>query len=398
MLYKELQTASAIAHFDLDSFFVAVERIKNPALIGKPVIVGGEPGSRAVVASASYEARHYGIHSAMPVGQALRLCPEAVIVRGSFQDYDDFHIRVREIVKNFSPLVEMTSIDEGYLDLTGTGRLWGSPVDTAEKIRWRIKVETGLDCSLGVARNKLVAKVAANFAKPQGLLWIKPGGERDFLFPLPIEWLPGVGPKTKERLQALGIHAVAELARLEPDLLERTFGVAGQYLHQAANGIYQQELVLNHARKSIGKEVTFRKDSTDPGFLSAMLYHLVEKVCYRLRQQQKRAQTVTVKYRYEDFQTHTTSRSLPYPVGYEQMIYEIGWGLLKQALTRRVGIRLIGVSVSGFVPDMEQLDLFVQTDNLRLWRRSRAIDQLRGRFGFHSVLTGEGIRLLNYVC
>lgn len=395
-MLKQEYKLPVIAHFDLDCFFVAVERIKNPRLRGKPVIIGGDPLGRSVVSSASYEARECGVRSAMPVGQAIRLCPGAVFIKGNFKDYDFYHDEVRRVVESFSPVVEMTSIDEGYVDLSGTERLWGEPVEAADRMRWQIKVETGLDCSIGVAVNRLVAKVATNFVKPKGVLWIKLGEEKDFLSVLPVEELPGVGEQTKLMMRNLGVSTIGDLACLDPGILESVFGLPGRYLHKAANGICEKSIVTVRVPKSIGRETTFLRDTTDFYFISAALHYLVEKVCKTLRERNMRALTVTVRYRYEDFETHSCSRSLQYPMVWDENVYDVALNLLKRSLTRRVGVKLIGVSLSNLVREAAQLEIFPADGEISLRSRALAIDSVRNRFGFNAILAGDEVRLLNY--
>ncbi|MDP6457214.1 MAG: DNA polymerase IV [Candidatus Marinimicrobia bacterium] len=385
-----------IAHIDMDCFFVAVERLKDPSLRGKPVAVGGDPDrGRSVVTSASYEAREYGVHSAMPMAVALRLCPDLVVAPLDFDLYDQYHFKVKEVLQSFSPLVEMTSIDEGYVDLTGTERLWGDPMGTGERLRWTVKQATRLDCTVGVAQNKLMAKIASNEAKPNGLLHIPPGREELFLAPLPVEIIPGVGEKMSATLRDFGLETVGQIAAAGGSLMEAAFGLYGKYLWRAACGEGGSDLTPEWERKSISKETTFCTDTTDWRYLAAVLHYLTEKVCRRLRQEGKAARTVNVKIRYEDFETLDRSRTLPQPNNRDDALYSVADDLMKKAITRRVGIRLIGVGLSNLTPCYHQVNLFDEGAWLKGRRRLEAVDKTRRRFGFDSVLRGEAVYLIN---
>jgi len=380
----------------MDCFFVAVERLKDPSLRGKPVAVGGDPDrGRSVVTSASYEAREYGVHSAMPMAVALRLCPDLVVAPLDFDLYDQYHFKVKEVLQSFSPLVEMTSIDEGYVDLTGTERLWGDPMGTGERLRWTVKQATRLDCTVGVAQNKLMAKIASNEAKPNGLLHIPPGREELFLAPLPVEIIPGVGEKMSATLRDFGLETVGQIAAAGGSLMEAAFGLYGKYLWRAACGEGGSDLTPEWERKSISKETTFCTDTTDWRYLAAVLHYLTEKVCRRLRQEGKAARTVNVKIRYEDFETLDRSRTLPQPNNRDDALYSVADDLMKKAITRRVGIRLIGVGLSNLTPCFHQVNLFDEGAWLKGRRRLEAVDKTRRRFGFDSVLRGEAVYLIN---
>ncbi|MEE9167004.1 MAG: DNA polymerase IV [Candidatus Neomarinimicrobiota bacterium] len=386
-----------IVHVDMDSFFVAIERLKDPSLTGKPVVVGGDPSlGRTVVASASYEARTYGIHSATPMAVAVRLCPALVVVPGDFHTYDRYYRQVKEVLKSFSPTVEMTSIDEGYVDLTGTQRLWGSSMEAGERIRWRIKQATGLNCTVGIAKNKVMAKIASNWAKPNGLFYISPGKEREFLASLPVDAIPGVGNKTGSTLRAFGLETVGQITTVDESLMETAFGAYGRSLWRTARGEDDRGLVPEWRRKSISKETTFRVDTADRQYIVAVLHYLIEKVCRRLRQEKKRARTVSVKLRYEDFETELRSMTLSQPENVDEVIFSVARDLTLNAITRRVRIRLIGVGLSNLTDDYHQIDLFEEHTWLRMRQRLLAMDQTRERFGFDALLAGEAIPLINY--
>ena len=383
-----------IAHVDMDCFFVALERLKDPSLKDKPVAVGVDPEiGRSVVTSASYEARKFGVRSAMPMAVAIRRCPELVVVPTDFDLYNHYHFKVKEIFQSFSPMVEMTSIDEGYIDLSGTERLWGGPMETGERIRWAIKQMTQLDCTVGMARTKLTAKIASSEAKPNGLLWIPVETEAYFLAPLPVKVIPGVGATTATLLKSFGLEQVGQIAAAGELLMESTLGMTGRWLWYASMGKYESELLPEWERKSISKETTFRTDTTDPQYITAVLHMLTEKVCQRLRKEQKAARTVSVKLRYEDFDTIDRSRTLSQPESRDPSLFSVAKELMFSAITRRVGIRLIGVGLSNLIVSGRQTNLFDEGEWIKGWHRLEAIDKARSRFGFNAVLAGEAIRL-----
>ena len=383
-----------IAHVDMDCFFVALERLKDPSLKDKPVAVGVDPEiGRSVVTSASYEARKFGVRSAMPMAVAIRRCPELVVVPTDFDLYNHYHFKVKEIFQSFSPMVEMTSIDEGYIDLSGTERLWGGPMETGERIRWVVKQMTQLDCTVGMARTKLTAKIASSEAKPNGLLWIPVETEAYFLAPLPVKVIPGVGATTATLLKSFGLEQVGQIAAAGELLMESTLGTTGRWLWYASMGKYESELLPEWERKSISKETTFRTDTTDPQYITAVLHMLTEKVCQRLRKEQKAARTVSVKLRYEDFDTIDRSRTLSQPESRDPSLFSVAKELMFSAITRRVGIRLIGVGLSNLIGSGRQTNLFDEGEWIKGWHRLEAIDKARSRFGFNAVLAGEAIRL-----
>ena len=383
-----------IAHVDMDCFFVALERLKDPSLKDKPVAVGVDPEiGRSVVTSASYEARKFGVRSAMPMAVAIRRCPELVVVPTDFDLYNRYHFKVKEIFQSFSPMVEMTSIDEGYIDLSGTERLWGGPMETGERIRWVVKQMTQLDCTVGMARTKLTAKIASSEAKPNGLLWIPVETEAYFLAPLPVKVIPGVGATTATLLKSFGLEQVGQIAAAGELLMESTLGTTGRWLWYASMGKYESELLPEWERKSISKETTFRTDTTDPQYITAVLHMLTEKVCRRLRKEQKAARTVSVKLRYEDFDTIDRSRTLSQPESRDPSLFSVAKELMFSAITRRVGIRLIGVGLSNLIVSGRQTNLFDEGEWIKGWHRLEAIDKARSRFGFNAVLAGEAIRL-----
>ena len=369
-----------IFHLDMDAFFANVERVLNPSLKGKPLIVGGNPEGRGVVSSASYEAREYGVRSAMPMSRAKRLCPHAVFITPRHHRYGEFSEKIYLILKAYAPVVERASIDEFYLDLTGCDRLYGDMLGLADKLKEVILRETGLPCSIGIASNKLVAKIASGQAKPDGLLRIPPGGEALFLSRLPVKELPGIGEATQEKLRDMGIRTIGDLARLPRDLLACSFGKVGEYLWKRARGMDREEVKERAGQKSFSQETTFEKDSEDPLFLKTTISHLVEEVGHRLRKQGMRAKTVTLKVRYSDFKTITRSRTGGEVDG-DAEIYQIARELLEKAHTRRVRIRLLGVCLSNLTPAVEQKQLFEDEGEKRKSSLYRSLDRIRDKFG-----------------
>ncbi len=384
----------SILHVDLDAFFVAVERVRDPRLRGRPVVVGSSPARRGVVAAASYEARACGIHSAMPMARALRLCPGLVRVSGSHALYSRASRAVFEILGGFTPLMEKVSIDEAYLDLTGTGLLFGRAVDAAEKLRREVRGRLGLDVTVGVSRNRLVSKVASGFAKPRGLFDVQPGQEARFLAPLPVQALPGVGPVTTRRLVDFNIERLGTLAGTEAWFLERVFGVHGAALQARARGEDDTPVRPSWERpeaRSVGHEETFVRDTADPGFLAARLQVLLESAARRLRAKGLVARKVTVKLRHADFVTLTRDATLPAASDHDVELLEPALELLGRMATRRTLVRLLGVRLGDLRRGFWQGSLF---DSRR--RRERrlidTLDRLRGRYGDGSVRTGETVR------
>jgi len=382
-----------ILHVDMDAFFVSVEEALDPSLKGKPVIVGGDPGGRGVVAAASYAARRYGIHSAMPLGRARRLCPHAIFLRGSHGVYSEFSRRVFRLLADYSPEVEPLSLDEAYLDLTGCARLNGPALATAERILRAIQSEVGINASAGLASNKLLAKVASAHAKPSGLLWIAPGMEARFLSPLPVDRLPGIGMKSGERFRRLGIHTVGDLARLPLELLREVYGAWGDKLHLRARGICSSPVAGERAdARSISRETTFETDSIDPAFLQATLSYLSEKAAAALRKEGLYARSITLKLRYSDFRTLTRSHTLPEATAQDACIIRTALGLLSRLLKGRIRVRLIGVSLTSLTRSPNpQADLFADQAPEKWDRLYQGIDRIRGKYGFRSILRAASL-------
>jgi len=378
-----------IFHLDMDAFFVSVEELLNPALKGKAVVVGGQRNQRGVVAAASYAARKYGVHSAMPLRTAAMLCPHAIFLDGHPQLYREYSERVYHVLQRFSPQVEMASIDEAYLDMTGTERLHGPPLQCAHRLHECVKVETGLNCSIGIATSRMVAKVASDQAKPNGILWVLPGMEARFLAPLDIRRIPGVGKITERHLHALGIHKVGDLARLEESFLESRLGKWGLALAGKAKGVdagawFDGEVGGKDEPKSISHEHTFAEDTSSPTGLEATLLRLSEMVARRLREHGLHARTVQLKLRYSDFTTLTRAHTLDHGTQLDHEIFEQVRTLFRRTWNGKA-VRLLGIHTSGFMEQQGQLNL-LDAEKTERWRKAyAAVDRLRDKFGEQSV-------------
>jgi DNA polymerase IV len=383
-------------HIDMDAFFVSVEELFDPTLKGKPVVVGGRPNQRGVVSAASYAARKFGVHSAMPLRTAYRLCPQAIFVDGHPDRYRDYSHKVFQVLKSFSPLVEMASIDEAYMDVTGTERLHGPPLQAAHRLHEAMNRETLLNCSIGIAVSRLVAKIASDQAKPNGVLWIVPGEEARFLAPLDVRRVPGVGKVTEKNLHAHGIHKVRDLAALDEAFLESRFGqwglaLAGKSRGLDAGGWYDTEIGEDAGPKSISHEHTFSEDTADSSVLEATLARLSEMVGRRLREHALFARTVQLKLRYSDFTTITRARSLDHATQIDTEIFRTARELFHQNRKRNAAIRLLGVHCANFERDEGQLNLLAEPANDR-WRKAfSAMDRLRDKFGEDSVSLAAGL-------
>jgi DNA polymerase-4 len=382
-----------IFHVDVDAFFASVEQLLDPALRGKAVIVGGDPGERSVVSSASYEARKWGVRSAMPVSQALRLCPEAVRVRGDYRRYVEYSGRIRRVLDRFAPLVEVASLDDFYMDFTGCRRAHGPPMTAAERLRGAVLAEVGLHVSVGIAGGRTVAKIASDLAKPRGVMEVWRGREEAFLRGLPVERLPGVGPSTAESLRRYNITAIGDIARLPRDMMERSFGAGGLALWESARGIDDSPVQpACGAPKSISRETTFARDTSDRAELRAALYSLTEHAARQLREEGLRARRVTVKARYADFTSATACRSLPEPAEEDALFFEAAVERLEYLMgRRRLQIRLVGVALGGLVPGGgRQAGLFEEAGGRRRTRFYQGLDKLRDKFGFDIARVGPG--------
>jgi DNA polymerase-4 len=382
---------ASILHIDMDAFFVSVELLERPELRGQPVIVGGRPDQRGVVTAASYEARKYGVHSAMPLRTAGKLCPHAVYLDGHHAKYAEWSDRVATILAKFSPIVEMVSIDEAYLDLSGTERLHGAPLASADKLLRTITQTTGLPCSGGLATTRLVAKVASDQAKPRGLVWVPPGAEARFLAPLSVRKIPGIGEVTERALRALSIETVEQLSALPLEKLEKIFGQWGTALYRKARGGDSYEFVIDAEPKSISHNHTFGEDTDDTEALSATLSHLSQKACKRLREAGLATRTLTLTIRYAGFDTYTRSRTLAQPTQLDSDIFAVFHDLFREHRNHSRKIRLLGVSLSNLTHGGEQLDLLEAERRAKLEKLTRATDRLRDRFGFTSVQFGGSL-------
>ena len=377
-------TGRQVVHLDLDSFFVSVERLRDDRLKGKPVIVGGI-SDRGVVASCSYEARRYGVHSAMPVRMVRQLCPEAVIVRGDMELYSRYSHMVTEIIAEKAPVYEKASIDEHYLDVTGMDRFFGTLQWTRE-LKEKIIRETGLPISFGLSVNKTVSKIATGEAKPHGELMVPANYVKPFLAPLSIRKIPMIGNKTWHLLRSMGISAIKTLQQIPPEMLERVLGKNGITLWKKANGIDNTPVMDERRQKSIGTERTFDRDTTDADFLTRVLTGMVEKAAFELRKQEKLTSCVTVKIRYSDFETHTLQKRIPY-TSFDHILVDTAKELFSRLYRRRVLVRLIGVRFSHLVQGVQQLNLF--EDSSGMIRLYLAIDRMRKRYGFKAVTKGS---------
>jgi len=382
---------SSILHVDMDAFFVSVELLKRPDLRGKAVVVGGRPDQRGVVSAASYEARKFGIHSAMPLRTAGRLCPHAIFLDGHHSKYAEWSDRVATILGEFSPIVEMVSIDEAYLDLAGTERLHGPPLAAADKLLRTITRTTALPCSGGLATTRLVAKVASDQAKPCGLVWVAPGREERFLAPLPVRKIPGIGEVTERALLTMGIETVEQIAAVPQEKLERIFGQWGTALYRKARGGDSYEFVIDAEPKSISHNHTFGEDTDDSSAMSAMLSHLSQKACKRLREAGLAARTLTLTIRYGGFETHTRSKTLAEPMRLDADIFAVFQGLFRSHRDTKRKVRLLGVSLSGLTHGGEQLDLLDAERSKKQEKLTSAADRLRDRFGFGKLQFGASL-------
>jgi DNA polymerase-4 len=383
-----------ILHVDLDAFFVEVCRQRQPELRDvELLVVGGRKESRGVVQSASYGARAYGVRAGMPIAEAARRCPGATFVKGRFTDYRDASRQVREVLRRHSPVVAMASLDEAYLDYAGTERLWPvSLLPEAEAIREGVKAATGLDCSVGIGPNRMVAKLASDYAKPRGLMEVRAGWEEGFLAGLELRALPGVGPRTAARWAERGLTTVVQVQGMTPEALARVVGDNAKWLKLRAHGHGGTTLRAGRAAKSVSRETTFARDQRDPAEARRVLDLLAARVTAQLREEGLEARTLTLKIRWDDFTTRTRSRTLPEPTALEGEILPAARALLDpafaDALRARHGVRLLGISATNLVPS-GPADLFEPPARQRQRALSDVLDRVRGRYGFDAIAPGH---------
>ncbi len=390
--------ARLIFHVDMDAFFVSVEELFDPSLKGKAVVVGGQRDERGVVSAASYEARKFGVHSAMPLRTAAKMCPHAVFVNGHPERYRECSQKVYKVLDAFSPQVEMASIDEAYIDMTGTDRLHGPPLKAAHALHQRMKTDTGLNCSVGIGSSRLIAKVSSAQAKPNGVLWIISGEESKFLAPLDVREIPGVGKVMETHLHALGIKKVGDLARLEDSELEDRFGkwglaLAGKARGEDAGGWFDNEVGADLEAKSISHEHTYNEDTADVSQLESTLTRLSEMVGRRLRESNFYARTVQLKLRYKDFTTITRAHTLPAPTQLDTEIFEAIRALFRKNWKKGIQVRLLGVQASSFTTAQPDQINLLEGNRQQRWKDAlAAADRLRDKFGESTVGLAAGLR------
>jgi DNA polymerase-4 len=384
-------------HLDMDAFFVSVEELFAPELKGKPVVVGGRPNERGVVSAASYAARKFGVHSAMPLRTAYKMCPQAIFVEGHMERYQEYSHKVHDVLCGFTPLVEMASIDEAYLDITGTERLYGPPLRAAHLLHERVHAATKLNCSIGIAASRMVAKICSDQAKPNGVLMVVPGREAAFLAPLEVRRIPGVGKVSEKNLHALGIRKVRDLANRDEAFLEQHFGKLGLALAGKAQGLdaggwFDTEIGAEEGPKSISHEHTFSEDTAALSQIESTLAKLSEMVGRRLREHGLSARTIQLKLRYTDFSTITRARSIERPTALDTELFDEIRKLFHRNWKPGAAVRLLGVHVSGWSDEPAQLDLLDDQRHERWQRALTAADDMRDRFGESAVSLAASLR------
>lgn len=394
-----MPTASrTVFHVDMDAFFVSVEELYDPSLKGKAVVVGGQRGERGVVSAASYEARKFGVHSAMPLRTAAKLCPHAIFLDGHPSRYREQSEKVFNVLLRFSPRVEMASVDEAYVDLTGTERLHGPPLRAAHRLHEAMKAETQLNCSIGIATTRVVAKICSDLAKPNGVLWAVPNQEARLLAPLNVRKIPGVGKVTEKNLHALGIRTIGDLAKLSEADLEEHFGkwglaLAGKARGEDAGGWFEGEIGEDTDAKSISHEHTFSRDTADQELLETTLASLTEMVARRLRENGYYARTIQLKLRYEDFSTITRAHTIPATTQLDTEIFEQVRALFRKNWQRGRKVRLLGVHASHFENAEPQLGL-LDSEQHRKWQQAlNTADKLRDKFGESAVSLASAMKV-----
>jgi DNA polymerase-4 len=382
---------ASVLHIDMDAFFVSVELLARPELRGMAVVVGGQRDQRGVVTSASYEARRFGVHSAMALRTAAKLCPHAVFLDGHHELYVRWSDRVAAILAKYSPTVEMASIDEAYLDLAGTERLHGPHFGAAHKLLLEITATTGLPCSGGLGATRLIAKIASEQGKPRGLVWVPPGSEPIFLAPLPVRRIPGIGKVTEAALKSLGVETIAQLQQVPLQHLEEVFLKWGQALYRKARGIDSFEFFVDAEPKSISHNHTFGHDTNEREILESTLSHLCQKAAKRLREAGLHTRTVSITLRYADFTTTTRSHTLAESSDLDSIFLRTVRDLFSQTWDGAAKLRLVGVELSSFAGGSGQMDLLDPGRREKLERLARATDSLRDRFGFSKLQFGGSL-------
>lgn len=379
----------AILHVDMDAFYASVEQFDNPELAGQPVVVGGS-GGRGVVAAASYEVRRFGVHSAMPMREALKRCPHAVVVSPRFKRYREVSAQVFEIFREFTDLVEGLSLDEAFLDVTGSTGLFGSAEAMAREIKSRIRVRTGLTASVGVSHNKLLAKLASEMNKPDGFAMIRPAEVTTILDPMPVRRLHGIGVKTAARLEQQGIHTLGQLRRAPESVLWPLFRRETREMRERAAGIDDRPVVSDAPEKQISSEETFDVDIKDHEELRQRLAHLADRTAERLRSRQLKAGMINIKVRRRDFETYTRQKSFSPPTQETRLVVQVATELLNRWLDEqpRAAVRLLGVGVSDLAP-AQQLDLFTSRDSTEAGMLDETLDRIRGKYGTEAVKRGS---------
>ena len=382
-----------ILHIDMDAFYASVEERDRPELTGKPLIVGGTPEGRGVVSAANYVVRKFGVHSAMPTATALRLCPHAVVLRPRIDHYAKVSAEIREIFFHYTPLVEPLSLDEAFLDVTGSEKLFGPAIEIARTIKQEIQQTIGLVASVGLAPNKFLAKIASDLDKPDGLVVVDPGRVQEFLDPLPVGRLWGVGRVTGQAFSQMGIHSIAELRRLPVEVLRQKFGSPGEHLWKLAHGIDDRQVIPDQEAKSISHETTFAKDISDPEVLRGWLLELTEQVARRLRHHGLCGRSVQIKVRFSDFQTITRAQTLPQPTNSTDTLWHTAAEMLSTRLPgRHLPVRLLGMGVSGI--DRSQLSQGTLFDDVseQHTQLDAATDSIQDRFGAGALRRGSSLR------
>lgn len=374
-----------ILHVDMDAFFVSVEELSDPSLKGKAVVVGADPDGRGVVTAASYEARKFGVHSAMPIGTSKKLCPHAIFLRGHHAEYRQYSQRIYEVFQEFTPVIEMVSIDEAYLDLTGSERLHGGMLSAADRLIRTVKKRTELDCSVGASTSHLVSKIASDQAKPHGLLYVFPGCEAAFLAPLPVRRMPGIGKVAEPELLSLGIVTIGDLQTYGAERLQKRFGKYGEWLYTKSQGKDIEAYAYGEEPKSISHETTFSVDTTDCEELERTLSYLSQLVARRLREHRLFARTVGLKLRNHRFKTITRDTTLDEPTHLDSVIFDHVLRMFNATWDGRERIRLVGVRASKLDSSTFQRGLFDATKHEKLDRVLQAADQVRGRYGFDAL-------------